>query len=319
MRRRNFAASLGIAGILPAIAWAQPAKGVPVIGVLISGYPDVIVNALRENLRTLGYAEGSGLRIEVRHVAGGNAERLAALAQELVRMKVDVLIAVQTPAAQAAQRASREVPIVISAGDPVATGLVASLARPGGNITGYSATVADLGGKLLQLIRELLPATKRVGVLANAEDPFTKTFLAQLHAPARTLGMEIQDYVVRRVEDYGGAFAKMSKRYVDVVLVQPSLARKEAVALAQQYRLPAVSPSGLFTGEGGLMSYSGSAEENFRVLSVYVDRILKGAKPADLPIQQPTRFDLRLNLKTARALGIEVPPLLLARADKVIE
>jgi putative tryptophan/tyrosine transport system substrate-binding protein len=319
MRRRDIAAFLGIAGAWPAMVWAQQTKGMPVIGVLIAGYPDIIVKSLRENFRTLGYVDGSSIRMEVRHLSEGSPDRLVPLAQELVRMRVDVLVAIQTPAAQAAKQATREIPIVMSAGDPVATGLVASLARPGGNVTGFSGSVAELGGKFLQLIQELLPGAKRVAVLANAEDPFTKTFLAQLHAPAQRLGLEIQDFIMRRIEDYAPAFAQMGKYRVDVVIVQPSLARKTALELAHKHRLPAVSPSGLFTGEGGLMSYSSNLEEVYRVLAAYVDRILKGARPADLPVQQPTIFDLRLNLKTARALGIVVPPALLARADRVIE
>lgn len=174
----------------PLIAKAQSQrKSAPLIGVLVSGYPDIIAKSLRENFRALGYVEGSGIRIVVRNVTDGNADRLAALAQELVRMKVDVLVAVQTPAAQAAKRVSQNIPIVISSGDPVGTGLVASLARPGGNVTGFSGSTAEPGGKLLQLVRELLPGARRVAVLANAEDPFTKTFLAQLHAPSGSLGM----------------------------------------------------------------------------------------------------------------------------------
>ncbi len=320
MERRDFIALAGGAALAawPLLARTQDGKRAPLVGVLISGNPDVILRIFRDTLRKLGYVEGRTIRLEVRHV-DGNSESFSPLARELVGLKVDLLVAIQTPAAHAAKQATTQIPIVIVAGDPVGTGLVASLARPGGNITGYSALAAEMGGKLLQLIRELLPGAKRVAVLANATDPFTKSFLGQLQSPARAINVDLLTYMMRNVEEYAGAFAAMSKERAEVVIVQPSLARKVAVELAQQFRLPSVSPNGLFTGEGGLMSYSSNIEEIYSGVAVYVDKLLKGAKPADLPVQQPTMFDLRFNLKTARALGITIPQTILLRADRVIE
>ena len=320
MERRDFIALAGSAAVAgwPWLACAQDGKRIPLVGVLIAGNPDAILRILRDSLRKLGHVEGRTIRLEVRH-ADGNSESLAPLARELVGLKVDLLIAVQTPAAQAAKQATGQIPIVILAGDPVGTGLIASLARPGGNITGISSSTAELGGKLLQLIRELLPGAKRIAVLANAADPFTKSFLGQLQAPAHAIKVELLIYMMRTAREYAAAFAAMGKGRVEVVIVQPSLARKAAAELAQQYGLPSVSPSGLFTEEGGLMSYSANIEEVYAGLAVYADKVLKGAKPADLPVQQPTRFDFRLNVKIARALGVKIPQGLLARADRVIE
>ncbi len=320
MERRDFIALAGGAALAAwtLLARTQDGKRVPLVGVLISGNPDVILRIFRDSLLKLGYVEGKTIRLEVRH-ADGNSESLAPLARELVGLKVDLLVAIQTPAAQAAKQATTQIPIVISSGDPVGTGLIASLARPGGNITGRSGLAAELGGKLLQLIRELLPGAKRVAVLANAADPFTKTFLDQLQSPARAIKVELLTYMMRNVGEYAAAFAAMDKGRAEVVIVQPSLARKVAVELAQQYRLPSVSPIGQFTEEGGLMSYSANIDELYSGLAVYVDRVLKGAKPADLPVEQPTRFELVINLRTAKALGIKIPQTILVRADRVIE
>jgi putative ABC transport system substrate-binding protein len=182
-----------------------------------------------------------------------------------------------------------------------------------------SGTTAELGGKLLELVRELLPAARRVAVLANASDPFTRPFLEQIEAGGRALGIAIQTIMIRGIEDYGAAFAAIAKERADAVIVQPSLPRRPAADLALKHRLPPVSPTPLFPGEGGLMSYSANQDELTRRAVTYVDRILKGAKPADLPVEQPTKFELVINLKTANALGLDVPPILLARADRVIE
>ena len=205
------------------------------------------------------------------------------------------------------------------AGDPVGTGFVASLARPGGNITGLSGMNAELGAKLLEITRGMLPSTQRVAVLANAADPFTKPFLAQIEEGGRAFGIAIQAIPVHGVAEFAGAFAAMAKERADAVIVQPSLPRKAALDMAMQQRLPPISMFRVFASEGGLMSYSGSQSEQFRRTAYYIHRILNGAKPADLPVEQPTRFELVLNLSTAKALGIEVPAMLLAIADEVIE
>jgi putative ABC transport system substrate-binding protein len=272
----------------------------------------------REGLRAVDYVEGKNIQLVVR---SGDAipERLAAQAVELAGLKVDILVAVTTPAVHAAKRAAGSIPIVMVAGDPVGTGLIAGLARPGGNITGISSTTAELGGKLLQLIRELAPRVRRIAVLANSADPFTKPFLGQLQSAGPATGMEIQTLMVRGADQYPTAFTEMGKSRVDAVIVQPSLPRAAAADMALKFRLPAFSPTSSFTGEGGLMSYAPDVGEIYRDLAVYVAKVLKGAKPADLPVQQPTKFELRVNLKVARALGVSVPPAILARADRVIE
>ena len=241
-------------------------------------------------------------------------------AAELVRRKVDVIVAWQTPAVTAAKQATSEIPIVMAgAGDPVATGLVASLSRPGGNVTGMSGMGADMAVKTFELIREVIPSARRVAVLAAATDPFTTPFLAQLELAARALGIEMQPIMLRPGEEFDAAFEDMRRKQVDAVIIQPPLLRKAAVDLALQHRLPSFSITPLLPATGGLMSYSSNQVDQFRAAAVYVDKILKGAKPADLPVAQPTKFELVINLKTAKALGLEVPPMLLARADEVIE
>jgi putative tryptophan/tyrosine transport system substrate-binding protein len=323
MRRRLFLSLVaGVAatssGLWPLAARTQPAKSAR-IGVLVAANPEPFASRLREALRALGYVEGQRAVIELRS-ADGHPDRLAALAAELVRLRVDVIVASQTPAVTAAKQATREIPIVMAAaGDPVGTGLIASLARPGGNITGLSGTTAELGGKIIELIRELLPQARRVAVLANAADPFTRPFVEQIRTGAGTIGMESQIITVRGADEFEPAFASMTQARAEALIVQPSLPRKAALELALKQRLPAVSPTRLFAAEGGLVAYAASFTDIWAKAAVYVDRILKGAKPADLPVEQPTRYELVINLKTAKALGLEVPPTLLARADEVIE
>jgi putative ABC transport system substrate-binding protein len=234
-------------------------------------------------------------------------------------MKVDVLIAWQTPAVHAAKQATRDIPIAMTAGDPVGTGLIASLARPGGNVTGLSGTTAEMGGKTLEVIRELLPGAKRVAVLANATDLFTKPFLEQIEHASRLVRIEVLPVRVRGVEQYDAAFADFKRWRADAVIVQPSLPRDAAVRYAARHRLPSISAIRAFPEAGGLISYAANNVTMARELAGYVDKILKGAKPADMPVQQPTAFELVINLKTASALGIEVPRTLLMRADKLIE
>ena len=206
-----------------------------------------------------------------------------------------------------------------AAGDPVGTGLISSLARPGGNITGLSATSAETGAKTLELIREMLPSTRRVGVLTNAVDPFSRVLADLIENGGRTLGIAIQTIGVHGVrEEIDAAFTAMVNERANAVYVQGTLPRKLTIDLALEHRLPLIGVSP-FAREGGLMSYSANQNEMFRRAAFYVDRILKGAKPANLPVEQPTHFDLVVNLKTAKALSIEVPPTLLARADEVIE
>jgi putative tryptophan/tyrosine transport system substrate-binding protein len=323
MNRRNHLRALAAFGLSPGLsAWPIAARAqqprLTRIGVLLPANPEPLLGLLRDALRERGYVEGENVQFTVRS-AGGKPDLSRGLADELVRLPVDIIVVWQTPAAFAASQATTQIPIVMGmVADPVGSGLVASLARPGGNITGLAGTTAELGAKILQLIREALPATRRVAILANATDPFTKTFVAQIELAGQALGIATQTQVVRGVEDYEGAFAAMKKERTDAVIVQPSLPRKPAIELALKQRLPAMSPSLYFTGEGGLLSYAANLDDSYRRTAHFVERILKGAKPADLPVEQPTRFELRVNLVTAKALGISIPQSFLLRADEVI-
>jgi|AmaraimetFIIA100_FD_contig_123_81042_length_3462_multi_7_in_2_out_0_4 putative ABC transport system substrate-binding protein len=310
-----------------AIAWPlaaaraqQPAK-LSVVGALVIGNtdPTQFWREFRQGLRELGYVEGQNIRFEFRS-AQGRLDRLPELAAELVRLKVDVIVAWFTPAALAAKQATHDIPIVMAeTGDPIGTGLVASLPRPGGNVTGIASVTAELAGKSVQLIRDMLPSARRVTALANGTDPFSKPFLEQIGIGGEATGIAIQPVKVSGNEEFESAFAAMEKDRPDAVIVQPSLPTKRAAELALQQRVPAVSVPRWFADEGGLMSYSAIYADLFRKAAVYVDKILKGARPADLPVEQPTRFQLVINMKTAKALGLTVPPALLARADDVIE
>jgi putative tryptophan/tyrosine transport system substrate-binding protein len=322
MKRRKFITLLGGAA---AATWslashAQQPK-LPRIGVLVTSAPEPFWSQFREGLRANGYIEGRNIQFEFRS-ADRKPDLLGVLADELVRLKVDIIVASLTPAVVAAKQATSEIPIVMApAGDPVQTGLISSLARPGGNVTGLSSTTAELYVKTLELIREVLPSTRRVAVLANADiaaDPFARPFVEQIEEAGRTLGLAIQTIRVHREEEFDAAFAAMDKERADAVMVQGSLPRKAALDLALKRRLPLIGGS-LLIQEGGLISYSANQNETYRRAAYYIDRILKGVKPADLPVEQPTRFDLVVNLKTAKALGIEIPPKLLAVADEVIE
>jgi putative tryptophan/tyrosine transport system substrate-binding protein len=289
-----------------------------VVGVLVPANPEPFFGVLKRNLHKRGYAEGPNLRLELRS-ADGKPDRLAGLAAELVAMKVDVLVAHQTPAATAAKRATTEIPIVMLSGDPLATGLISSLARPGGNVTGVSATTAALGGKTMELIRELMPSAKRAAILANAADPFTRTFLQQLEEAAPALEFTTRAISVQGPGRFQDAFDDFVKWRADAVIVQPSLPRAPLVLLALKHRLAAISPTPLFPEAGGLMSYAAANGPLYDQVAAYVERVFKGAKPGELPVHQPNTFELVINLKTARALGLSVPRSLLLRADKVIE
>jgi putative tryptophan/tyrosine transport system substrate-binding protein len=289
------------------------------IGILNFENPEPFRTMLRDGLRDLGYTEGGNLRLEFRS-AEGDRDRLPRLAAELVGLKVDVLVAYPTPAVVASKQATSEIPIVmLAAGDPIGTGLVASLARPGGNITGTSSTTAESGSKTLELVRDMIPSVRRVAVLANATDPFTKSFLEQMQLGGQTLRLDVQVIMIKAADELDPAFASMKKNATDAVIVQPSLPRKPVADLALKYRVPAIAPTAAFAALGGLAGYSASPTEMARRSASAIDKILKGSKPADLPVEQPTTFELVINLKTAKALGITVPPAVLARADEVIE
>ena len=322
LKRRDVIALVGAAATAwPLAARAQHPAKLSVIGALVIGNtdPEQFWREFRQGLRDLGYVEGQNIRFEFRS-AQGDARRLPELAAELVRLKVDVIVTWFTPTAVAARQATRDIPIVMAeTGDPIGTGLVASLPRPGGNVTGIASVTAELAGKSVQLIRDMLPSARRVIALANVTDPFSKPFLEQIELGGAATGTTIRAIRISNDEEFESAFAAMEKDRPDAVIVQPSLPSKRAAELALKQRVPAVSVPRWFAEQGGLMSYSAKYVELFRKAAVYVDKILKGAHPADLPVEQPTHFELVINMKTANALGLTVPPALLARADEVIE
>jgi putative tryptophan/tyrosine transport system substrate-binding protein len=321
MRRREFITLLGgAAATWPSAGVAQQAK-LPTIGVLVVESPgsEQFWQLFQKAMRELGYAEGQSIRYQFRSDRG-QASRLPELAAELVLLKVDLIVTWFTPAAQAAKQATREIPIVMAlAGDPVGTGLVDSLNRPGGNVTGMAGVTAELAGKSLEVIRELLPSARRVAALANAPDPFSKPFLEHIRLGGVATGTTIDAKMIHGAEELEAAFQQMEKERPDAVIVQPSLPSKRSAGLALRYRIPAVSAVRGFVDEGGLMSYAAAEADMYRQAAVYVDKILKGAKPADLPVEQPTKFVLTINMKTAKALGLDVPWFLQQRADEVIE
>jgi putative ABC transport system substrate-binding protein len=280
--------------------------------------PEPFLKALREALHDAGHVEGRSLRLEIRN-AEGRAARLAEKAAELVALKVDLIVAYQTPAATAAKQATRDIPVVfVSVGDPVGTGLVASLARPGANVTGTSAGTVEVVGKSVELIRELLPSARRLAVLANGADPFTPPYLVAIGDSARSVGFDVEPVMVRPAEPFEAAFEAMVAKGAQALVVQGSLVRVDAAELALKHRLPSISSPSIWPRSGGLLSYSPDSRAMVREAVGYVDRILKGAKPADLPVSFPTTFELILNMKTANALGLAIPPSILSRADEVI-
>ena len=322
MRRRELLALLGGAAALRPLARAAAQQPrVPTIGVLVVGSPgsEKFWRLFRQSMRELGYLEGQNVRYEFRSDEG-QASRLPDLAAELVRLKVDLIVPWFTPATRAAKQATSDIPIVMAmTGNPVETGLVASLARPGGNVTGISNMGSEMAGKCVELTREMLPSARRLVALANAPDPFSKPFLERVRLGGDATGMTIDPILIHAPEELDAAFAAMAKEPPDAVIVQPSLPTKRAAELALQYRIPAVSFVRAIVEEGALMTFGVVEADVYRRVAVFVDKVLKGAKPADLPVEQPTRFELVVNLTTAKALGLTVPPSILARADEVIE
>lgn len=309
-------------GTLPAGA-QQPTK-VPRIGVLISGSPTThrfMADAFRQDLRELGHIEGQNISLEYRW-AEGKLDRLPDLAAELVRLKVDVIVVGGTTAVRAAKQATGTIPIVVfGAGNLVGAGLVASLARPGGNITGTHDLSPELSSKRLELLKETVPKLSRVAVLWNPTS--SARALREIEAAARTFGMQLQVLEVRTPDEFQGAYAAMIRQRADaLVIVMDSFTlfhRRKLVDLSVKSRLPMVCEASEFASDGCLIAYGPDRLDAIRKAAGFVDRILKGAKPADLPIDQPTKFHLVINLKTAKALGVTIPQSLLARADHVIQ
>jgi putative tryptophan/tyrosine transport system substrate-binding protein len=307
------------------VSQTQPAK-VFKIGYLSaisdSGQGGAREAILRE-LETRGYLAGKTLVFESRH-ANNKLDRLPTLADELVGLKVDLLLASSNPAALAAKNATKTIPIVfLGAGDPVALGLVESIARPGGNITGVTSIGAVLAGKRLELLKETVPKLSRVGVLWNPKDAASIQQWKESQSSARELGFQLHSMEVSSVDKYERAFQEaMKARSTALAVTQHTMAvgnQKQIVELAAKNRLPAIYPREDFVDSGGLMSYGADRAEPYRRAAYYIDRILKGAKPADLPVEQPTKFELVINLKTAKALGLTIPPIVLMRAERVIK
>jgi putative tryptophan/tyrosine transport system substrate-binding protein len=319
MKRREFIAGLGGAALamsLPALA--QPARK-PVIGMLFHSNPEPPLTLIRNALGGLGYRNGDTAEFDIR-VADGSDARLAEMAAGLVVRKVDVIVAFTTPAALAARGATSSIPIVMGGvADPVGSGLVASLARPGGNITGVSAAIAETSGKILGLLREVIPAAARIGVLVNTADPFHVRLIEQIEIANRIVKVELRIFRVAKREEIAAAFEAMAAQKIDAAIIQPTLPRAEVIALSIRHKLPTGSAVRGYGEDGGFLAYGGNLADQSGVVAGHVDRILKGAKPADIPVQQPTKFELVINVKTAKVLGVEIPTLLLAQADEVIE
>lgn len=322
MRRRDFITLVGGALVSqPLTARAQQSK-VARIGALYIGIADAesFKKELREGLRELGYAEGQNIAFEFRS-AEGNTDRLPALAAELVRLKVDVIVALYVPCALAAKQATREIPIVAIVADPVETGVVASLARPGGNTTGVSLMSAASNAKTVELFRDMLPSVRRVGVLGTTSSSvFAKAMVDEVVRAARPTGTEIQPIVmINGPDELERAFVAMERERADAVVVQGALAIKPLTDLAIKYRMPTASTTRAFVDIGGLMSFGADGPASFRHGAKFVQRVLEGKQPKDMPIEQPTKFELAINLKTAKAIGLSVPDRFLQRVDLIIE
>jgi putative ABC transport system substrate-binding protein len=326
MNRRAFVTGLGAVLAAPLGAEAQPAGKVSRIGVLAHSSATLYrgyVDALREGLRELGWIEGQNLVIEYRF-SDGHRDRLASLAAELVSLKVDVIVATPTPPAVVAKSATATIPIVmVNAGDPVGVGLVASLARPGGNVTGLSFSVGVDYGKVLELLLEAVPKARRVAILTNPANPVQPLLVRDLKTAGQSLGIPLLFLEAGGADDIERAFVTVAKERVGALLVVGDsvlgLHRTKIATLAAKNRVPAAYGARENVDAGGLMSYGPNVLANFKRAAVFVDKILKGANPADLPVEQPTKFELVVNLKTAKALGLTIPPSLLLRADQVIE
>jgi putative ABC transport system substrate-binding protein len=309
--------------LVPRAAQAQPLVKMPRIGYLTLRVLAAEDEAFKHGLRDLGWIEGQNIAIEYRSAAG-QVERLPALAAELVRLQVDCLVTRSTAVVQAAKDATSSIPIVmVLAADPIETGLVASLARPGGNITGMSSSSPELAGKRLEQLRDVLPTLSRVAFLAYGGDPAHRLFLQEAQDAAARLGIQVQPVVIGSVEEIERAFAAMRSARAEALMVQPVFIRvlgqgQRIADLAVTHRLPTSGPCELVEA-GGLLCYGADEIPMYRRAAVFVDKILKGAKPGDLPVEQPMTFTLIINLKTAKALDLTVPPVLLFQADKVIK
>jgi putative ABC transport system substrate-binding protein len=326
IRRREFIVTLGGAAVgWPLAADAQQPAKLPTIGFLggsTASAQSEWTAAFVQRLRELGWIEGRTVTIEYRW-AEGRSERAAEIAAEFVRLKVDVILTQNTPIILAAKQATSVIPIVFaSAGDPVATGLVASLARPGGNVTGLSGQATDTTAKRLELLREVVPHLRRLAIMSNIDNPFNVLEMHEVQAAARTLGLEVIELDIRRADDIAPAFETLKGRAEALYVgADPLLTinRIRVNTLALGARLPTVSAFRHYVAAGGLMSYGPNFLERYRRAAEFVDKILRGAKPSEIPVEQPTKFDLVLNLTTAKVIGLTIPESFVIRADEVIE
>jgi putative ABC transport system substrate-binding protein len=327
MKRREFITLLGgAAAAWPLVAHAQQAAKIPRIGLLSPFFPAntaIWHKAFLRGLRDLGWVDGKNIAIEYRYAEGRN-DHLPGLIADLARLKVDIIVTTVTSDTLAAKNAANAIPIVmVAAGDPVATGIVASLARPGGNITGLSQMATDLTGKRLELLKEIAPNISSMAVLLNPDNPISRLSGNEIDLPARKMKVEVHLLEVRSIGDLNKAFQQAAKARMDALAIMPDPVfvtnLKRIADFAIQNRLPSMFHLREFADVGGLMSYGVDRTDLFRRAAIFVDKLLKGASPANLPIEQPTKFELAINLKTANALGLTVPPSLLAIADKVIE
>jgi len=322
--RRELLAALGGAAAWPLAARAQQLGKLPTIGILGSDSAawSQLVFALMQRLRELGYIENRTVAIDYRWTEGRN-DRYAAMAVELVRVRVDVIVALSTPAIVAAKKATAVIPIVFPiASDPVGDGLVASLARPGGNLTGLSNQQPDLAGKRLEILREIVPGLSRLAVLANGHSPTAMLNVGEVQAAAPKLSLEVNTLDLRRADDIASAIEQLKGRAQAIYVVGDAFVfdnQTQINRLALVARLPTMHNARGYVETGGLVSYGTSFPDLFRRAGDYVDKILKGAKPADMPVEQPTKFELVVNLKTARAIGLTIPETFLVRTDEVIE
>jgi len=327
MGKRIFRLALGV--LLLAFSFparAQQPEKILRIGYLGNSSPALerdFVDAFRQGLRDLGYAEGHNILIEYRW-AEGRYDRLPEFAAELVRLKVDVLLTAGTPGALAAKQATQTIPIVMAvSGDAVGTGLVQSLARPGGNITGLTRMTRDLDGKRLELLKEVVPSLSRVAILLNPANPISARGWSEAQSPAKALRLKLEPAEVKAAEEFEAAFAAIARqRPVGLFIIADQFLlahRTQIVDFGARRSLPAIYPYSEFVDAGGLMSYAANDPAMFRRAATYVDKILKGRKPADLPVEQPTKFELIINMRTAKQIGLTIPPNVLAQADKVIK
>jgi putative ABC transport system substrate-binding protein len=305
------------------LAEAQQPGRVHKIGFLRRASPQAHeFDAFRQGLRDLGYVEGQNIAIEQRY-AHGVADRLPGLTTELLQLKVEVIVVDGTTTAKAAKTVTTTIPIVFTLGDPLATGIVGSYARPGRNVTGVTTVSTELSGKRLELLKEIAPNVSRVAVLLNPTNAGSPYTLKEIEAAAQSLALQLQILEARSTKELAGAFAAIERGRSRAIMTLPDAMffsqRDSVVELARKSRLPAMFPEKDFVDIGGLMAYGPSVSDNFRRAAAYVDKILKGTKPAELPVEQPTKFELVINLKTAKQIGLTIPPNVLARADRVIK